>query len=337
VRGEFGFPLETIVIFASVVSLSVWIDLRAHKRSHAITMRDAALWSVFWVALAVGFAVYLNFRFGSEAASLFFAGYVLEESLSIDNLMVFIAIFKNFGIRGAVQHRILYYGILGAVLFRLVFVAFGTGLFGLSNWVEFAFAAIVGWTGWKMLRAGGGEDEISDYSDHWAVGMTKRLVPIYPRLHADRFFVSSGFVQEARAADPSLAELPPAKLYGTPVLLCLVAVEISDVIFAFDSVPAVIAVTHEPLLVYAAVIFAILGLRSLYFILAAAQKSLVHLEKSVIALLFFISAKLALSASTKIFGWPTWHISPNLSLAIILGTLALGVLASFMFPPRHAE
>lgn len=330
-----GFPLETIAVFVAVIFLSVWIDLRAHKDSKEVTVKNAALWSVFWIGLSLAFYGYLYLHHGPEFASMFLSGYVLEKSLSVDNLMVFIAIFQNFSIQGALQHRILYFGILGAVVFRLIFVAFGTGLFGLSNWVEFVFAAVVAWTGWKMLRAGDVDDAIVDYSNHWSVRMTKRFLPIFPRLHGDHFFITQGSV-EAMAEPPVLEA--KGTFYGTPLLLCLVAIEVSDVIFAFDSVPAVVAVTREPLLVYSAVIFAILGLRSLYFVLAAAEKSLVHLEKSVIALLFFISAKLALSASTKIFGWPSWHLGANLSLGIILGTLALGVLASFVFPGKaHAE
>lgn len=333
---SFGFPMETLAVFAAVVVLSVWIDLRAHKKSENISVRDATLWSIFWIGLSIAFYGYLYFHHGAEPASLFLAGYVLEKSLSVDNLMVFIAIFKSFGVRGVLQHRILYFGILGAVLFRLAFVAFGTGLFGLADWVEFVFAAIVAWTGWKMLRAEEGHDEILDYSDHWSVRATKKLFPIYPRVHGHDFFVSKHEIEAAQKTDPTLAGMP-LKTAATPLLLCLVAIEVSDVIFAFDSVPAIVAVTREPFLVYSAVIFAILGLRSLYFVLAAAQNTLVHLEKAVIALLFFIAAKLALSASSKIFGWPDWHISPNLSLAIILGTLAVGVVASLVTPKGEPE
>lgn len=217
----------------------------------------------------------------------------------------------------------------------MLFIAFGTTLFGLSTWIEFVFAAIVAWTGWKMLSGIGEDKDIEDYSDHWSVRLTQKLVPIFPRLHGHHFVVSHGHVKTVVEQDSSLTVAREATVYATPMLLCLVCIEVSDIIFAFDSVPAVIAVTREPLLVYSAVIFAILGLRSLYFVLAAAQKYLIHLDKAVAALLFFIAFKLALQASNHLFHWPGWEISANLSLMIILGTLAVGVIASLLLPEKE--
>lgn len=329
-----GFPLETVALFAVVVAFSLWLDLRMHRDDKDISIANATAWSIFWIALAIAFYFYLKIHHGAEFAELYLAGYILEKSLSVDNLMVFVAIFAAFGIRGGLQHRILYFGILGAVIFRLIFIAFGTTLFGLSTWIEFVFAAIVAWTGWKMLSGIGGDDEIEDYSDHWSVRFTQKLIPVYPRLHGHDFFISRERVETMVAQDPGIVVTRKAALYATPMLLCLVVIEVSDIIFAFDSVPAIIAVTREPLLVYSAVIFAILGLRSLYFVLAAAQKYLVHLDKAVAALLFFIAFKLALQASNHMFDWPGFNISANLSLAIILGTLAVGVVASLLFPPK---
>lgn len=331
---DFGFPIETIVIFVTVIALSVWLDLLAHRRSKEISVRDAALWSVFWVSLAMAFYVYLWLRFDKDWADMFLAGYVLEESLSIDNLMVFMAIFANFGITGILQHRILYYGILGALVFRAIFVGIGTALFAIGPWVGFVFAGIVAWTAWKMMTAEGVGSPIRDYSDHWSVKMTQRIMPIFPRLHLDKFFLTKPIVEELRRIDPAMKVIKDAPFYATPAFLCLMAIETSDVMFAFDSVPAVIAVTQEPLLVYASCIFAVLGLRSLYFVLAALTQYLVYLEKAVIALLWFIAAKLALQASTHMIGWPDFHIGPTTSLAIVLGTLAVGVLASLIFPQK---
>jgi tellurite resistance protein TerC len=332
---HFGFPLETIAIFVAVVSFSVWLDLRLHKDSEDISIPNAVAWSLFWIFLSIAFFFYLKVRFGDEYADLFLAGYILEKSLSVDNLMVFVAIFASFGIKGALQHRVLYFGILGAVVFRMLFIAFGTTLFGLSTWIEFVFAAIVAWTGWKMLSGIGEDKDIEDYSDHWSVRLTQKLVPIFPRLHGHHFVVSHGHVKTVVEQDSSVSVVREATVYATPMLLCLVCIEVSDIIFAFDSVPAVIAITREPLLVYSAVIFAILGLRSLYFVLAAAQKYLAHLDKAVAALLFFIAFKLALQASNHLFQWPGFSISANLSLMIILGTLAVGVIASLLFPAKE--
>jgi tellurite resistance protein TerC len=322
-----GFPLETIFIFFSAVLLSVYVDLASHRHTPEITPANAAKWVVFWVGLALLFYLYLHVKFGAEPANLYLAGYALEQTLSIDNLMVFMAIFASFGIRGALQHRILYYGILGAIVFRAIFVWIGTELFAASPWIGFLFAAFVLWTGVKMLQSGTQEREIADYGRHWSVRLLGRLFPVYTRLHGDSLFVRPSSIAgeggEATHRGP---------LYATPAFLCLVAIETSDVAFAFDSVPAVIAVTQEPLLVYAAMIFAILGLRSLYFLIAALTRYLVHLEKAVIALLFFIAGKMALTSWNHAVGHTGLHISPTVSLAIVLGVLAFGVIASLIAP-----
>lgn len=332
---HFGFPIEAIAIFFSVIGLSVYLDLFAHRKSTEISVADAARWSVFWITLALLFYVYLAMRFSKDWADLYLAGYVLEKSLSVDNLMVFMAIFSSFGIKGVLQHRILYWGIIGALVLRGVFVAAGTGLFLASPYVGFLFAAFVIWSAIKMLQAGGDDgDEIEDYSSHWSVRLTGKLMPVYTRLHLERFFLRH---DEVIARGMESATTRSGVLYATPAFLCLMAIETSDIAFAFDSVPAVIAMTQEPLLVYAAMIFAILGLRSLYFVLAALTKYLVHLEKAVIALLFFIGAKMAIQSWNHAVFDTGIHLSPGTSLAIVLGTLASGVLASFLFPGREEE
>ncbi len=331
---SFGFPLETIIIFCVVIAVSLYLDLFAHRHSKEITLRDAALWSTFWVATSLAFYVYLYVRFSAEDADLFLAGYALEKALSIDNLMVFMAIFSSFAIKGPLQHRILYYGIIGALLFRALFVGVGTALLAASPWMGFLFAAIVAWSAWKMMTAGDHEDEIHDYSDHWSVRMTRRFLPVFPRLSGEHFFIRHSVVEAFQKNDSSFSSLKKAAWYATPAFLCLVTIETSDVMFAFDSVPAVIAVTHEPLLVYAAMIFAILGLRSLYFVLASLVQYLVHLNKAVIFLLYYIALKLAIQSSNHIFEWPGYQIPPMVSLMIVLGALALGVIASFIFPGK---
>lgn len=332
---HFGFPIEAIIIFLSVVGLSVYLDLFAHRKSIEITLSDSVRWSLFWVALALAFYGYLWVRFSKEWADLYLAGYALEKSLSIDNLMVFMAIFASFGIKGVLQHRILYYGIIGALVFRAIFVLIGTSLFLASPWVGFLFAAFVIWSGIKMLQAGGGDgDELDDYSNHWSVRLTGKMMPVYTRLHLDRFFVRHHELLEVNGDKTAAQVTRIGTTYVTPAFLCLMAIETSDIAFAFDSVPAVIAVTQEPLLVYAAMIFAILGLRSLYFVLAALTKYLVHLEKAVIGLLFFIGAKMTLQSWNHAIGDTGIHISPSMSLSVVLGMLALGVVASFVFPAK---
>ncbi|MDR0701887.1 MAG: TerC/Alx family metal homeostasis membrane protein [Azoarcus sp.] len=345
---HFGFPLETILIFFAVVAVSVYLDVFAHKKSTGISLRDAAGWSIFWVSLAILFYGYLWVRFNKIWADLYLAGYALEKSLSVDNLMVFMAVFASFSIKGILQHRILYYGIIGALVFRAVFVVIGTELFHASPWVGFVFAVFVIWSAVKMLQRPSDGGDIEDYSNHWSVRLTGRLIPVYTKLYLDHFFVRHHEIfkgdttdhtnGEAGDADKSVADVTRAGvLYATPAFLCLMAIETSDIAFAFDSVPAVIAMTQEPLLVYAAMIFAILGLRSLYFVLVALTKYLAHLEKAVIALLFFIGAKMAIQAWNHAIFDTGIHISPGWSLAIVLGMLALGVIASFVFPEKGVE
>lgn len=332
---HFGFPIEVLIIFFTVIAGSLYLDLVAHNKSKEISVQDAMKWSVFWIGLAICFYAYLWLRFSKQWADLYFTGYVLEKSLSLDNLIVFMAIFASFGIKDVLQHKILYWGILGALVFRAIFVMIGTGLFLASPWVGFIFAIFVAWSAVKMLQGGGdNEDEIEDYSQHWSVRLTGKLMPVYTKLHLDRFFLKHTEIKEIGSGDSVTRN---GLIYATPAFLCLIAIETSDIAFAFDSVPAVIAVTQEPLLVYSAMIFAILGLRSLYFVLAALTKYLVHLEKSVIILLFFIAGKMGLQSWNHAIGDTGLHISPNISLIIVLGILSLGVLASVIFPEPQAE
>ncbi len=338
--GHFGFPIETIFFFVMAIGISVFMDLFVHRQTKDISILDSSLWSAFWIGLALAFYGYLWMRFDKQWADLYLAGFALEKSLSVDNLVVFMAIFTSFGIRGALQHRILYWGIMGALVFRALFVAAGTGLFHLTSWVGFLFAAIVAWSGWKILFTLGKHKDtmLTDYSSHWSVKLTKKMIPIFPRLYARKFFVKRAVVINLTRSDPALKQQLSGSrssiVFATPAFLCLMTIETSDVMFAFDSVPAVIAVTQEPLLVYAAMIFAILGLRSLYFVLAALTRYLVYLEQSVVALLFFIAFKLALQSGEHVFGWDFLHISPNTSLLVILCTLTTGVIASLVWTDR---
>lgn len=326
-EGNFGLPLEAVIIFLTSILFFSFLDLKLSRHRQNIT--SAIIWSIIWFLVAIFFYWYIKLFYSTEYASLFLSGYFLEESLSIDNLMVFIAIFSSFGIKDYLQHKILYFGILGAILFRLIFVLFGTSLFFLSHWVELVFSIIVAWTGFLMLSNFNSDNNIDDYSQHWSVIITKKIIPIFPHLYKDHFFITRKQLVTI-SNDHSIYK--KSIFYATPMFLCLVVVEISDIIFAFDSVPAVIAITREPFLVYSAVIFAILGLRSLYFILSAAQKYLIYLGKAVATLLFFISFKLCIQALNKIFGWPNFDISTNISLLIIVLLLSLGVITSIIFP-----
>ncbi len=311
--------LTEVVIFFVVVAACLWADLHAHKADKPVSARSAAIWTGIWVSLALGFAGYIGYNFGADQAQLFLAGYLLEESLSVDNLFVMMAIFGSFAVKDEMQHRVLYYGILGALIMRLIFVAAGSSLVALFGPYALAgFGVFVLWTAWKMWQSVHKEKEdVVDYSNHWSVRWTGRFIPIHPRLNGHDFFVR-------------VEENGRRMWKATPLFLCLIVVEFSDIMFAFDSVPAIIAITQDPFLVYTSNIFAILGLRSMYFLLAAAKRYLRHLEKSVIAILAFIGVKMLLDVAGVV------HLPAMVSLSVVAGLLSLGILASFL-PEKKAQ
>lgn len=321
---QLGFPTIDVIVLVSVLVLSILIDFFGHKENKEISVKSAVLWSIFWIATAFGYYAFIWFEHGKEFASLFLSGYVLEKSLSVDNLVVFVAVFASFGIKSThLQHKILLWGIAGAIVFRGIFVAIGAVLMSLAWWVQLAFGAAVIVSAILMLRKGSDDADV-DYSKHWATRLVGKIMPVSDKMDGEKF---TTFKNGARVA--------------TPALLCVFVIEMVDVIFAVDSVPAVIAVTQEPLLVFASMLFAILGLRALFFLLAVALKYLVHLEKAVIVVLFFVGAKLiyhpfAAKLNGIWSGFPA-HIDPNISMYIVLGVLALGVIASFLFPEKEED
>ncbi|WP_294615494.1 TerC/Alx family metal homeostasis membrane protein [uncultured Gilliamella sp.] len=336
IQSSLGFPQETVLVFIILAFVAIIIDLYAHHNDKPISLSNAIAWSLFWVAIALGFTLYLYLHHGSEIASLFITGYVLEKALSVDNLFVIMALFSWFAIPNNYRHRILYWGIIGAIIFRAIFVVIGTGLLSLGAWMELVFSLIVAFTGIMMLKKQD-NDEITDYSRHLAYRIAKRIFPTYPKIVGNHFLLSQKQLNAelAKSENNNLTNtIPKSVLYATPLFLCTMVIELSDVMFAFDSVPAVIAVSREPLIVYSAMIFAILGLRTMYFVLEAMKQYLVHLGKAVICLLFFIAIKLALNASYHLFGYGI-DISPITSLYIVLGILMLGIIASFIWPEKN--
>ncbi|MDF7670332.1 TerC/Alx family metal homeostasis membrane protein [Orbaceae bacterium ESL0721] len=330
----FGFPIETLLFFIILSVTAIFIDLFAHHKDKPITLTNAIVWSLFWIVVALLFASYLYLHHGSDVATLFVTGYLLEKALSVDNLFVMMAIFSWFSIPNSYRHRLLYWGVIGAIIFRAIFVLIGTSLLALGPWMELCFSIIVALTGVMMLREKGKSEEIKDYSHHFAYRMAKWLFPLYPKIVGHHFLLTRKRVkQELTKPENSelINRLPKSLLYATPLFLCMMMIELSDVMFAFDSVPAVIAVSEQPLIVYSAMIFAILGLRTMYFVLEAMRYYLIHLSKAVISLLFFIALKLALNASNHLWG-VGFSISPTVSLYFVLGILTVGIVASFIFP-----
>ncbi len=339
------FPPLTVAIFVAIFVFSIVVDLVQHREHKEVTVQNAAGWTLFWIAIALGFAGWLAVYHGEDHpdwASLFLAGYVLEETLSIDNLVVFIAVFRYFNIRSGLQHRILYMGILGAIVFRAIFVAVGTGLLRIMGpYAELLFGGFVLWAASHMLRASPSHDEAADEEPDYAaqplVRVFQRVFPVFPKLVGARFFLDRAEAEvAAREAGITLPE--KARRFMTPAFVCLLVIEGTDVMFAVDSVPAVLAVTREPLVVYTAMMFAVLGLRSLYFIVEILTDRLVHLEKAVIGVLFLIGAKMLVGAAAHWgFTMPWWgtleeRAQANYSLVAVLGVLAAGVLASFLQP-----
>jgi tellurite resistance protein TerC len=325
-----------MAVFVGMAVGAMLLDMITHRGDKPVSLAKASIWSIFWIALSLAFAGFLYVQHGPEVASLFVTGYALEKVLSVDNLFVFMAIFAWFKVPDGLRHRVLYWGIIGAIVFRGVFVAIGTGLLAFGPWVEVIFAVIVAWTAIMMLRAGGDDEEEEDYSTHLAYRFASKLFPVWPKLHGNQFFVSrktlEGEITKPENAGMSLAA--KGAIFATPLFLCLVVAEVSDVLFAFDSVPAVIAVSREPLIVYSAMLFAILGLRTMYFVLEALKRYLVHLEKTVIALLFFIAIKLGLNATDHLFHHG-YSISANTSLLIVMVVLVIGIVASLIFPAKE--
>ncbi len=331
-----GFPPLTMTVFVGLALSALLLDMVTHRDDKPITLARASIWSVFWVAISLAFAGFLHVQHGAEVASLFITGYALEKVLSVDNLFVFMAIFAWFKVPDGLRHRVLHWGIIGAIVFRGVFVAIGTGLLAFGPWVEIIFALIVAWTAVMMLKGGDNDDEEEDYSRHLAYRFAKKLFPVWPKLYGHNFFMSRKKleVEIQKTENKGISLAAKGALFATPLFLCLVVIEVSDVLFAFDSVPAVIAVSREPLIVYSAMLFAILGLRTLYFVLEALRRYLVHLEKAVVVLLFFIAAKLGLNATDHLFHHGI-SIDPNTSLIIVLTVLAVGILASILFPEKE--
>lgn len=298
------------VAFLVPFVIAVLIDLLAHKSGKEVTMRDAAFWSLIWILCSAVFCGYVWQTRGPESGSLFAMGYVLEKALAVDNLFAFYLIFKSFGLTSHAnqhfQHRILYWGILGAIALRFLFLGFGALIVNVSPYMLVAFAMVVLWTVWKMWTSDDEDGEV-DYTRHWSVRLVEKVTRTNPSIDSGYFF-SNGV---------------------TPLFLCLVCIEACDVVFAFDSMPVIVAVVRDPYLMITSSLWAAAGLRSLYFLLVAAQNLFWALDKAVMMLLVFVSLKLIGNA----FGF---HIPNVVSLAIVGATLGAGVLYSLLVKP-HAE
>ncbi|WP_218081681.1 TerC family protein [Anthocerotibacter panamensis] len=297
-----GFNLFVLVMLA--LDLGVF-----HRKAHAISVKEALGWSAFWITLALTFNVGIYFWFGPQPALEFFTGYLIEKSLSVDNIFVIALIFSYFAVPTAYQHRVLFWGILGALVMRGALILVGAVLLKEFHWIIYIFGAFLVFTGLKMAFA---KDEKLNPEDNPVVKLVRRLIPVTDAYDGQRFFLRVG-----------------GKLMATPLFLVLMLVETTDLIFAVDSIPAIFAVTQDPFIVYTSNVFAILGLRSLYFVLAGVMDKFHYLKLGLAVILSLVGVKMLLIDLFKI---PT-----PVSLGVIAAVLAIAVLASLVHARRTTD
>lgn len=288
-----------------------------HKQSHTVGFKEATVWSIIWVSLAMLFNVGLYYyalgKFDPITAKQvgleFLTGYVIEKSLSIDNIFVFVVVFGFFGVAAKYQHRVLFYGIIGALIFRAIFIALGSILMQYQA-VVIIFGAFLIITGLKMMFQ---PDKEIDPSKNWIIRLLRRFIPVSDRMHEDHFFVKENGLRVA-----------------TPLFIALVFLEFTDVIFAVDSVPAIFAITKEPMIVFTSNIFAILGLRSLYFLLAGVVDKFHLLKYGLALVLMFVGLKMVWL--NKLFDG---HFPTSLSLGLIALFIGGSIVASLLIKPKQ--
>ena len=296
--------------FIAFVLAMLALDLGVfHREAHEVRPKEAGIWTAVWVALALLFAGGLYVLSGRHVALTFLTGYVVEEALSADNIFVMVLIFEYFRVPKICQHRVLFYGILGALLMRGLFIALGAALIARFHWILYVFGAMLVVTG---VRMGTKSDEEFDGEHNRIVRAARRLLPFSKDFDGKHFFVVEG-----------------GRKLATPLLLVLILVELTDLVFAIDSIPAIFGVTTDPFIVFTSNIFAVLGLRSLYFLLAAVVDRFHLLKYGLALILTFVGFKMLTERFIE--------IDIVLSLTIILGVLALSITASLVWPRRETS
>lgn len=296
------------ILFNLFVLSMLVLDLGFLQRpGHAVKFREALVWSFTWIALACAFAVLIYFRYGHATAVEFVTGYVIELSLSVDNLFVFLLIFRYFRVAPDHQHKVLFWGIVGALVMRGVFIVVGIGLIRRFHWITYIFGALLVYSGIKLFR----QDEAGvEPENNPVLRLFRRWVRVTQDYEGDKFVVRR------------------VGLYATPLLAVLVVVETTDLLFATDSIPAVLAITLKPFIVYTSNVFAVLGLRSMYFVLAGMMEVFHYLHYGLAVVLIFIGAKMV--------GSDYFQIPTGVALGVVAGVLLASVLASVLHP-RNQE
>ncbi len=308
----FDVPSWLWVAFVVTVVVALAVDLLAHKDDHVIGFAEAAKWSAAWVGLAVVFGGVVFAVVGADAGVEYTTAWLLEKSLSVDNLFVFALIFAYFKVPAEYQHRVLFFGVIGALVFRGIFLAAGVAVVSQFTAILFVFAAILLYSAYKLLQ---GEDDTYDPGSSIALRAARKVVPMTDTYHGTKFFITEA-----------------GKRVGTPLLAVVVAIEAADLVFAVDSVPAVLAVSDNAFIVYTSNAFAILGLRALYFLLAGLLDRFHYLGRGLAIILAFIGVKLILQASHKTISTAVPEIPSLVSLAVIVVVLAGSVLLSLARP-----
>jgi tellurite resistance protein TerC len=295
-------PLQWIA-FNVLVLIAIALDLGVfHRKAHKISLREALVWSLVWIALAITFGLVILHYYGRQPSLEFFTGYVIEKALSVDNLFVFLVIFRVFAVKEEVQHRVLGYGIIGALLMRGAMIAVGAVLIQRFNWILYVFGAFIIYAGLHMLVAREAE---SHPEKNFLVRYFSKHLRLTKDYRGEKFFTRENGL-----------------LFATPLLLVLLVVEITDVTFALDSIPAVFGITRDPFIVYTSNVFAILGLRALYFLLSGVLDKFEYLKVGLALVLIFVGAKMIAE--------PWLHIPVGVSLGVVLGTLLVSVFVSLV-------
>ena len=293
----FGF----IVIILLVLDLGVF-----HKKANEIHMKEALIWSGIWIAVALIFNIGIYYVRGSEFALQFLAGYLLEKSLSVDNLFVFLLVFNYFQLPSKFQHKILFWGILGALFFRAIFIFFGVSLLHYFTWMIYVFGAILIITGFKLAFE---KDTKVNPEKNIFVRMVRRFYPVSSEFHEGKFFIKANGI-----------------IYATPMIIILLVIESTDIVFAVDSIPAILAISKDIFIIYTSNVFAILGLRALYFALAQLMQLFHYLHYGLSIILVIIGIKMIISHFI--------HIPTVITLGIIMLILFFSVLASLKWPKK---
>jgi tellurite resistance protein TerC len=294
------------ILFNLFVAAMLALDLGVfHRRAHTVKFKEALVWSLIWISLAGAFAVLVHFWYGRTPMLEFITGYVIELSLSVDNLFVFLVIFRYFKVSGPNQHKVLFWGILGALIMRGVFILAGVGLITRFHWITYVFGALLIYSGVKLFRQ---EGVSVDPSRNPLLKAFRRIVPVTNDYVEGKFFVRR------------------PGLYATPLFVVLLVVETTDIIFAVDSIPAILAITLNAFIVYTSNVFAILGLRSMYFALAGMMDLFQYLHYGLSCVLIFVGLKMLLS---NVYKMPTW-----VALVVVAGLLGTSVLASVLAPKK---